>query len=108
MHLRLSTTLNIMMRLASIVENPQTETEPVADEDTEDAELRRKLDQGVEMIELSARAGNCLKLAGIRTVRELVSKTREDLLNVKNFGLKTLEEINEKIVEMGLSLGMKL
>ena len=90
------------------VENPQTETEPVADEDTEDAELRRKLDQGVEMIELSARAGNCLKLAGIRTVRELVSKTREDLLNVKNFGLKTLEEINEKIVEMGLSLGMKL
>ena len=77
-------------------------------ETPEDAELRRKLDQGVEMIELSARAGNCLKVAGIRTVRELVSKTQEDLLNVKNFGQKTLEEINEKVVEMGLTLGMKL
>ena len=77
-------------------------------ETPEDAELRKKLDQGVEMIELSARAGNCLKVAGIRTVRELVSKTQEDLLNVKNFGQKTLEEINEKVVEMGLTLGMKL
>ena len=77
-------------------------------ENTEDSELRKRLDQGVEMIELSARAANCLKVAGIRKVRELVSKTREDLLNVKNFGQKTLEEINEKLVEMGLSLGMKL
>ena len=75
---------------------------------SEDIELRRKLDQGVEMIELSARASNCLKVAGIRTVRELVGKTRDELLNVKNFGQKTLEEINEKVIEMGLSLGMKV
>ena len=77
-------------------------------ETAEDLELKKKLDQGVEMIELSARAGNCLKMAGIRTVRELVSKTQEDLLTVKNFGQKTLEEINEKVVEMGLTLGMKI
>ena len=84
----------------------ETETS-IPPENDEEAELRKKLDQGVEMIELSARAGNCLKVAGIRTVRELVSKTRDELLNVKNFGQKTLEEINEKVVEMGLSLGMK-
>ncbi len=80
----------------------------VQPDDSEDVELRRKLDQGVEMIELSARASNCLKVAGIRTVRELVGKTRDELLNVKNFGQKTLEEINEKVIEMGLSLGMKV
>ena len=77
-------------------------------ETAEDLDLKKKLDQGVEMIELSARAGNCLKMAGIRTVRELVSKTQEDLLTVKNFGQKTLEEINEKVIEMGLTLGMKI
>lgn len=94
------------------VSSSQSAAEPVPSEvpveNTEDTELRKRLDQGVEMIELSARAANCLKVAGIRTVRELVSKTREDLLDVKNFGQKTLEEINEKLVEMGLSLGMKL
>lgn len=86
----------------------QNEIGSNANDSSIDSELKRKLDQGVEMIELSARAGNCLKLAGIRTVRELVSKTKEDLLEVKNFGQKTLEEINDKLVEMGLTLGMKL
>lgn len=89
------------------VEKEVVENE-VQPDDSEDVELRRKLDQGVEMIELSARASNCLKVAGIRTVRELVGKTRDELLNVKNFGQKTLEEINEKVIEMGLSLGMKV
>lgn len=66
-----------------------------------------KLDQGVEMIELSSRASNCLKVAGIRTIRELVEKTPEDLLAVKNFGQKSLDEIQEKLQGMGLSLGSK-
>jgi len=78
---------------------------PVQD-DTEDKETVAKLEQGVEMIELSARASNCLKVAGIRTIGELVSRTEEDLLKVKNFGQKSLDEIKEKLVEMGLSLGM--
>jgi len=64
-------------------------------------------EQGVEMIELSSRASNCLKVAGIRTIRELIHRTDEDLLAVKNFGKKSLDEIKEKLVEMGLSLGMK-
>jgi DNA-directed RNA polymerase subunit alpha len=71
-------------------------------------ELAPKLEQGVEMIELSSRASNCLKVAGIRTIGELVRKSEDDLLAVKNFGQKSLDEIKEKLKEMGLDLGMKI
>ncbi|MDA8244659.1 MAG: DNA-directed RNA polymerase subunit alpha [Elusimicrobia bacterium] len=83
--------------------------EPVKAEDKAETagESSSKLDQGVEMIELSSRASNCLKVAGIQTIGELVSKTEGDLLSVKNFGQKSLDEIKEKLKEMGLSLGMK-
>ncbi len=70
-------------------------------------ELKGTLEQGVEMIELSSRASNCLKVAGIRSIAELVGKTEADLLSVKNFGKKSLDEIKDKLKEMGLSLGMK-
>ena len=70
-------------------------------------ELNNKLEQGVDMIELSSRASNCLKVAGIRTIGELVNKSENDLLAVKNFGQKSLDEIKDKLKEMGLSLGMK-
>lgn len=70
--------------------------------------MSSKLDQGVEMIELSSRASNCLKVAGIRTIGELVRKSEDDLLAVKNFGQKSLDEIKEKLKEMGLDLGMKI
>ncbi|OGS12879.1 MAG: DNA-directed RNA polymerase subunit alpha [Elusimicrobia bacterium RIFOXYA2_FULL_58_8] len=71
-------------------------------------ELTGKLDQGVDMIELSSRASNCLKVAGIRTIGELVRKSEGDLLSVKNFGQKSLDEIKDKLKEMGLDLGMKI
>lgn len=71
-------------------------------------ELKSTLNQGVEMIELSSRASNCLKVAGIRTIGELVQKTDNDLLAVKNFGKKSLDEIKDKLQELGLSLGMKI
>jgi DNA-directed RNA polymerase subunit alpha len=70
-------------------------------------ELKGTLEQGVEMIELSSRASNCLKVAGIRSIGELVGKTEADLLSVKNFGKKSLDEIKDKLKEMGLALGMK-
>ena len=70
-------------------------------------ELSNKLEQSVDMIELSSRASNCLKVAGIRTMGELVNKSEGDLLAVKNFGQKSLDEIKDKLKEMGLSLGMK-
>ena len=73
-----------------------------------DPKLRDILDQPVEMIELSSRASNCLKVAKIHTVRELVQKHDEDLIAVKNFGKKSLNEIKERLKDMGLSLGMQV
>ncbi len=75
---------------------------------TDDPKLRDLLGQPVDMIELSSRASNCLKVARIRSVGELVCKRDEELLAVKNFGKKSLEEIKDRLKEMGLSLGMQV
>jgi DNA-directed RNA polymerase subunit alpha len=73
-----------------------------------DAKLKEILSQPIEMIELSSRASNCLKVARIKTVGELVSKRDEELLAVKNFGKKSLDEIKDRLKDMGLSLGMQV
>ncbi|OGS46654.1 MAG: DNA-directed RNA polymerase subunit alpha [Elusimicrobia bacterium RIFOXYD2_FULL_34_15] len=62
------------------------------------------LEQSVEIIELSIRAANCLKSAKIKTIGDLTKKTREELLAYKNFGRKSLEEIDMKLKELGVSL----
>jgi DNA-directed RNA polymerase subunit alpha len=66
------------------------------------------LTQAVDIIELSVRASNCLKAAKIKTIGELVSKKEDELLNFKNFGKKSLDEIVERLKELGLSLGMEI
>ncbi len=73
-----------------------------------DSKLKEILGQPIEMIELSSRASNCLKVARIKTIGELVSKRDEELLSVKNFGKKSLDEIKDRLKDMGLSLGMSL
>ena len=54
------------------------------------------------------RATNCLESEGITTVRDLVIRTDEELLEVRNFGETTLKEVKQKLAERGLHLGMKL
>jgi DNA-directed RNA polymerase subunit alpha len=73
-----------------------------------DSRLKEVLLQPVDMIELSSRASNCLKVARIKTIRELVSRREEELLAVKNFGKKSLDEIKDRLKDMGLSLGMQV
>jgi DNA-directed RNA polymerase subunit alpha len=73
-----------------------------------DARLKDVLSQPVDMIELSSRASNCLKVARIKTIRELVTKREEELLAVKNFGKKSLDEIKDRLKDMGLTLGMQV
>jgi DNA-directed RNA polymerase subunit alpha len=73
-----------------------------------DARLKEVLNQPVDMIELSSRASNCLKVARIKTVRDLVMRREEELLAVKNFGKKSLDEIKDRLKDMGLSLGMQV
>jgi len=69
-------------------------------------ELRKKLAISVNEIELSVRAANCLNNANITTVGELAMKTEAEMLKYRNFGKKSLQEIKQKLAEMGLSLGM--
>ncbi len=62
------------------------------------------LDLPIEALDLSERPRNCLRRAQVHTVGELVAKTEEDLLNITNFGQKSLEEVVAKLDELGLSL----
>jgi DNA-directed RNA polymerase subunit alpha len=82
------------------------EPEPEIDE----AKLRRNryLAKPVSELELSVRASNCLETANIKTIRELVTKEEKDMLEYKNFGRTSLNEIKEQLANMGLSLGMNL
>ncbi len=73
-----------------------------------DHELERKLSMSLAELELSVRATNCLESEGITTVRDLVIRTDEELLEVRNFGETTLKEVKGKLAERGLFLGMKL
>jgi DNA-directed RNA polymerase subunit alpha len=70
--------------------------------------LAEYLNRSVDELELSVRSANCLKNAGIRTIRDLVQKSEKDMLETKNFGRKSLNEIKDILRPMGLSLGMEL
>ncbi len=70
--------------------------------------LNENLFRSVDDLELSVRSANCLKNANIRYIGELVTKSEAEMLKTKNFGRKSLNEIKEILVGMGLSLGMKI
>jgi DNA-directed RNA polymerase subunit alpha len=82
--------------------------EIVSASETMDADLERKLNMSLAELELSVRATNCLESEGITTVRDLVIRTDDELLEVRNFGETTLREVKAKLQERGLHLGMKL
>lgn len=71
-----------------------------------DPTLESKLSMSLAQMNLSSRAMNCLESEGINTVRELVSRTEEQLLEVRSLGETTLNEVKEKLTQMGLRLGM--
>ena len=73
-----------------------------------EAPLESRLGMLVSDLRLSLRANNCLHEAGIESLKDLVSRTREELLEVRNFGETTLQEIEAKLRELGLELGMSL
>ena len=71
-------------------------------------ELNENLWRSVSELELSVRSINCLQNAKIETIGDLVQKTEPQMLKTKNFGRKSLNEIKEILVAMGLSLSMEL
>jgi len=70
----------------------------------EEEEKDKVLDTTIEELELSVRSSNCLKRAGINTVGELIERTEDDLMKVRNLGKKSLQEIKNKLKEMELEL----
>ena len=62
------------------------------------------LEMTIEELDLSVRAYNCLKRAGINTVAELVQKNQEDMMKVRNLGKKSLEEVEQKLAALGMAL----
>ncbi len=61
------------------------------------------LEMTIEELDLSVRSYNCLKRAGINSVEELTQKTEEDMIKVRNLGRKSLEEVEFKLKDLGLS-----
>ena len=69
-----------------------------------DEQLAADLALPVEDLQLTVRSYNCLKREGIHTVGELISRSEQDLLDIRNFGSKSIDEVKAKLVEMGLGL----
>ncbi len=94
----LSDHLRLFVELTDGVEGVQIGVE--RDEDKRD----RLLEMPIEELDLSVRSFNCLKRAGINTVGELTAKSDDDMMKVRNLGKKSLEEVKEKLVTLGLGL----
>jgi len=89
-------------------ENAVQFEEVVDKQDDEKVKLKKLLNMSVNEIELSVRAANCLNNANITTVGQLAMKTESDMLKYRNFGKKSLNEIKDKLIQLGLGLGMSI
>ena len=92
--------MSAFMTLAEEAEQPEEASIFAAGEDDDNSEL----DKQIEDLDLSVRSYNCLKRAGIHSVRQLVEFSENDLLNIRNFGVKSIEEVKDKLESMGLGL----
>lgn len=93
----LSEHLNLFIDLS---ENSQTVEVMAKPQDSSESKV---LEMNIDELELSVRSYNCLKRAGINTVEELCNKTEEDMMKVRNLGKKSLDEVNAKLKELGLT-----
>lgn len=93
----LSTHIALFVNLTEQVDD----VEIASDRHEEDRE--RIMDLTIEELDLSVRSYNCLKRAGINTVGELVRKTEDDMMKVRNLGKKSLEEVEHKLLDLGFS-----
>ena len=72
--------------------------------ESKEAVREKVLDMTIEELDMSVRSFNCLKRAGIDTVEDLINRTEEDMMKVRNLGKKSLEEVIQKLSSLGLSL----
>ena len=90
--------LNLFVDLSSDVYTGEIMVEKTVDG------KEKVLEMAIEELDLSVRSFNCLKRAGINTVEDLISKTEEDMMKVRNLGRKSLEEVIVKLDSLGFSL----
>lgn len=90
------------MAISSITGQPTIIGAPVIEEEVEEEETTPSIT--IEELELSVRAYNCLKRASINSLPELLKKSEHDLLNIKNFGKKSSDEVIERLKQFGLDL----
>ena len=90
--------MNLFVDLSENAKSVDVMVESVTDE------KEKVLEMNNDELELSVRSYNCLKRAGINTVEELINKTPEDMMKVRNLGRKSLDEVLAKLKELGLSL----
>jgi len=94
--------MDMYSRLSTVEEMeslPEAEAEP---------EEESVLDSSIDTLELSIRSMNCLKNANIRTLRDLVARGEKEMVEIRNFGEKSLKEVREKLEVLGLGFGMNL
>jgi DNA-directed RNA polymerase subunit alpha len=82
------------------------EEEPSVDKNT--AQIEELMKKSVDELELSVRSANCLKVAGIKSIGELVKKSESEMLKYRNFGKKSLKEISDILRTMGLDFNMDI
>ncbi|MDR1400725.1 MAG: DNA-directed RNA polymerase subunit alpha [Endomicrobium sp.] len=80
----------------------------ITDEKVSEKKDEKIFDQSISVMNLSTRMLNCLKNAGITTIRDIVKLNEENILDFENFGKRSLEEIKDKLEKLNLSLGMKI
>jgi DNA-directed RNA polymerase subunit alpha len=100
--------LNNHFNLFVTVEGDLKEAEDLKVEDAEKKRIRELLKMRVDELELSVRSSNCLRMANIHTIEDLVKNKEGDILKYKNFGRKSLVELNEILNGMGLTFGMDI
>jgi DNA-directed RNA polymerase subunit alpha len=98
-----STLVNLFELFGQLGEGKGLEPGPELGEDEQSGELAKP----IEDLDLTVRSYNCLKREGVTTVGELVEKSEEDLLEIRNFGQKSIDEVKAKLEEMGLNLKRK-
>jgi DNA-directed RNA polymerase subunit alpha len=90
--------------LQTIIDLSEAEVEEDYMVERKTEETNRNLEKPIEDLDLSVRSYNCLKRAGINTLGELIEKSEEDMMRVRNLGKKSLKEVKQKLEEMNLSL----
>ncbi len=91
----------MFINLTDEISNVEIIEEEVVEEEDE------VYDMTIEELDFSVRSYNCLKRAGVNTVGDLLSKSEDGLMNIRNLGKKSLKEIKQKLIEFRLNLKIK-